>query len=557
MNVDVNLTVKAALNRPCFSKAKLVTSKNGLYRRIRWAHVLETLDMDQLINGEELILTTGVGLNKDSERLDFLRTLIQHGASCLCIELGPSFPRVSEDLISIALEHDFPIIVFEERVKFIEITQDLHTFLINTHYRTLQQLELISKEFHQLTLSSTAGLYNILKLLQKQLNHQIFYLPYEGRETSIPLLKQSVCQKMTEQIGKQIAVSTNRQKLKRGEPIIWSEDKNTFVLQAIVAMGQTWAYLCMNVGHQKPSEFDTLVMGRAVLCIAQENIRIKYVEEKQMHHEQLWIKDLIHERPIDQKQMKARLGLDIKGCVRFRVCVIEMVDLKKGKVMEEEESLRIYISLLTRTIFEENGFQLLITTENNQIIAIVMTKDSNSDLKHHLKNTLDQIKERFLHKRRDKTTLIIGIGRERHQLLDSHLGFKESQIVINMEKLKLREETLEHSYFYDDIGVARLLFMMQGEHKMDSFINDYIGAILAYDEEKGSNLLQTLKVYLDCGGSKQEAAKRLYVVRQTLYHRLQKIEELLGGDFMNTERRLSIEFAIRAHLLSQVMARIN
>ena len=40
-----------------------------------------------------------------------------------------------------------------------------------------------------------------------------------------------------------------------------------------------------------------------------------------------------------------------------------------------------------------------------------------------------------------------------------------------------------------------------------------------------------------CNGSKKETAEQLYVVRQTLYHRLEKLEELLGTDFMASPKR--------------------
>jgi PucR family transcriptional regulator, purine catabolism regulatory protein len=60
-------------------------------------------------------------------------------------------------------------------------------------------------------------------------------------------------------------------------------------------------------------------------------------------------------------------------------------------------------------------------------------------------------------------------------------------------------------------------------------------------------LMETLKIYLACNGSKKETAKKLFVVRQTLYHRIQKLETLLGSDFMNPEKRLAIEFMIKAY----------
>jgi PucR family transcriptional regulator, purine catabolism regulatory protein len=55
---------------------------------------------------------------------------------------------------------------------------------------------------------------------------------------------------------------------------------------------------------------------------------------------------------------------------------------------------------------------------------------------------------------------------------------------------------------------------------------------------------ETLKVYLHTNGQKKDPAERLFIVRQTLYHRSEKIKQLLGPDFMQTEKRLALELML-------------
>ena len=76
---------------------------------------------------------------------------------------------------------------------------------------------------------------------------------------------------------------------------------------------------------------------------------------------------------------------------------------------------------------------------------------------------------------------------------------------------------------------------------------DYLRPVIEYDQKHGGEMMKTLKVFLACNGSKQETAAKLYIVRQTLYNRLEKLEEMLGSDFMLPEKRLAIEFAIAAY----------
>ncbi|SDN01899.1 PucR C-terminal helix-turn-helix domain-containing protein [Paenibacillus sp. yr247] len=88
---------------------------------------------------------------------------------------------------------------------------------------------------------------------------------------------------------------------------------------------------------------------------------------------------------------------------------------------------------------------------------------------------------------------------------------------------------------------------MKQTGSLESFFDENIGSLLSYDREKSGQLLKTLKIYLAQSGSKQETAKELFIVRQTLYHRLDKISVLLGDDYMHPHKRIAIELALHGY----------
>ena len=67
-----------------------------------------------------------------------------------------------------------------------------------------------------------------------------------------------------------------------------------------------------------------------------------------------------------------------------------------------------------------------------------------------------------------------------------------------------------------------------------------------HDAKHNGELIKTLQVYLQCNCMKQETAEKLFIVRQTLYHRLAKIESLLGNDFLLPPKRLALELMLLA-----------
>lgn len=58
-------------------------------------------------------------------------------------------------------------------------------------------------------------------------------------------------------------------------------------------------------------------------------------------------------------------------------------------------------------------------------------------------------------------------------------------------------------------------------------------------------LMQTLAVYLETHCQISETAKRLYVHRNTIIYRLEKIEELLGKSIKDPDTTLHLRLALR------------
>lgn len=72
-----------------------------------------------------------------------------------------------------------------------------------------------------------------------------------------------------------------------------------------------------------------------------------------------------------------------------------------------------------------------------------------------------------------------------------------------------------------------------------------------HDLRRNTVFLDTLEMYMHCGGSLARAADRLYVPRNTLVQRLERIQELLEWDPRLTEEWLALQIAIKLWRLEQ------
>lgn len=397
MGYHVKLTVKDVLRRPLFESADIIAGGNGLHRIVDWVHIVEIAQISHLLNGNELILSTGVGWGAETAScLSFFKQLIERGAAGLCVELGTYMSHIPEELIQLADAHNFPLIVFTQEVRFVDITQDLHAVLHETEKKRIEQDQ------------------RLLNWLQGQCTEE------------------EICRYV-----------------------------------------QHFNLVCEPSG--------------VVACIAR------------------------FEDPPNQNK-----ALD---------------------------SHRAQFTILSQSAFTQQGFLLLSTFDQNQLIYIVIAQNSWENWKCRIEKGIAQLQRSTHVNQFVLSPDQFSIGQQVDQLSQLPKSFQAAQ-----EVLEIQEKMGSHDVlFFEDLHIYRMIILMDKAGKLHDFVTDYLQPVIEYDRTRQGDMMHTLKTFLACHGSKQETAARLFIVRQTLYHRLEKLEQLLGADFMNPKKRLAIECALYAY----------
>jgi purine catabolism regulator len=99
--------------------------------------------------------------------------------------------------------------------------------------------------------------------------------------------------------------------------------------------------------------------------------------------------------------------------------------------------------------------------------------------------------------------------------------------------------------YFPDLSVYRLLFQFEHNPELIAFQEEILGPLLAY--EGGQELLQTLEVYFEHNGSLTQAAEALFIHRNTLSYRLERIAEIAGLNLDKPESRLAVELALHIY----------
>ncbi|WP_434101100.1 helix-turn-helix domain-containing protein [Streptomyces malaysiensis] len=88
---------------------------------------------------------------------------------------------------------------------------------------------------------------------------------------------------------------------------------------------------------------------------------------------------------------------------------------------------------------------------------------------------------------------------------------------------------------------------------VQDFVHRTVGAVIDYDERRGTELIRTLDAYFAGGMSPARTKDALHVHVNTVAQRLERIGRLLGPDWQSPARSLEIQLALRLHRLASAV----
>ena len=137
----------------------------------------------------------------------------------------------------------------------------------------------------------------------------------------------------------------------------------------------------------------------------------------------------------------------------------------------------------------------------------------------------------------------IGVGGLCQAPADFPRSYREAQLALKMQASSRGDDRVT---VFDDLGVYRILCEVDDIAAVERLVRDWLGPLLDYDARKGSELVETLSQYLECGGSYEATAAALSVHRSTLKYRLARIREILGRDLSEPDTHFNLQLATRA-----------
>ncbi len=292
-----------------------------------------------------------------------------------------------------------------------------------------------------------------------------------------------------------------------------SSDGKTF--KALNGWGTQFDYAAFAFGD---NEISKTVCSMATVAL---NAAKAYYEEK--HDRGSFIKDIISDNiMLGDIYMRAK-ELQVVADVPRGVFVVR--SLKKGESVPTD---------VIQTLFPDRQNDFVLSVGEGDVVLIRQMPDG-SGIKE-LNKIASSIEETL--RSGGDSTVVVGIGTVAIHLRDLAKSYKEAQIAIEVGKVF---DTEKYVINYENLGIGRLIYQLPTT-LCEMFLQEVFkkNPIDALDKET----LFTIHKFFENNLNVSETARKLFVHRNTLVYRLEKIKKLTGLDLREFDDAITFKVAL-------------
>ena len=189
---------------------------------------------------------------------------------------------------------------------------------------------------------------------------------------------------------------------------------------------------------------------------------------------------------------------------------------------------------IIQNLFPDKNKDFVISI-NEREIAIIKETHQGTDLKNLealARSIVDTLSGEFY------THCIVGIGTQVSGIKDLANSFKEAQMALEIGKIFDTEKTIVS---YENLGIARLIYQLP-DTLCEMFLKEVFkkGSIESLDQET----LFTIQKFFENNLNVSETSRKLFVHRNTLVYRLEKIKKLTGLDLRESDHAIIFKVAL-------------
>ncbi|MGU3654339.1 PucR family transcriptional regulator [Mycolicibacterium sp. A43C] len=515
----MELTVADVIGLPVLQRGEPeVLSECRFHDPIRWVHVSDIADLSALVEGGELVLTTGAALRADPRR--YLQGMAAAGVLGIVVELGEA--ALPPDAGRHAEEFGLALVALHREVRFVEITEAVHRMIVTDQFDRVDFDRRVHETFTDLSMKraslegivdAAAGMLDEPVVLEDLAHRVLAVAGVPGGGPTAVLLRD------WEQRSRRTAEAEH-----------WTTT-------AVGPRTQEWGRLIVPRRSADASR-TRMVLERAGVALALHRM-IERDRSGLTHQAQTGlIDDVLRSRIIDESEVAARAhALGLRSSARYVPAAVR-VD-RPVPATDPVVGQRHNISLLDTVMHAVNAsghtglFSVRRDGEIWMVLSLSVTQPADSAL-----SALGAELRREIRRVEAVPDSALAVGDSVNRVIDAIYGMGEAAHIA--EVALAMNEARRPYYRAADVRLRGLIALLRSDHRVQAFAESELKVLLAGDQ---ANIV-VLGEYLRLAGNKAAVAARLHISRPALYKKLAAIEAALGVDLDDGESRTSLHVAL-------------
>ena len=249
-------------------------------------------------------------------------------------------------------------------------------------------------------------------------------------------------------------------------------------------------------------------------------MRCLYSEKEDRELSKLFQEILTNNQIIEEARPQLMSAFDVDG--DFQVVLIKVEGSDNFNAIERRK-----IAFQIELCFEKIDSSYAFFWYDEYFVLIV-----NNLKEDELKVIINKMHKRSK-KRIDDKRVYLGIGSQMKDLGQVYLSYKRAKAAV-LRAMQLKVPIV----FLEDMGVYQILFSIEDKQILIEMYHRLLQPLIDYDQKHHGELEKTLFYYLIYGESQLTMAKNLYMHRNTINYRMNKIKELLNCQLDTFEEKV-------------------
>jgi purine catabolism regulator len=528
--------VRDLLRLPALEGARVVAGHSGLDRTVRSANVMEVPDIVRWVRPGGLLLTTGYPLRTAVEQLPpLVSALAERGVPALAVKLHRYLDALPDGMLAEADRAGLPLIVLPDDTSFDDVLTAVFTSVVSERASLLERGETVHRRLVDVVLGG-GDVAGVIAALAAMFDAVVSVTTVDGRvlhEAGDAVRRAAVRACEAFHPGGRYATERHAPGVHRVPDLPGSH--------AVVALRGG------SIDHGRLLFFDAdrdldagdlAVLERAATVAAMSMSKQLAVTAVESKYRGDFLRDVLDGTAGTAEEVRAHaetFGWDLSGPL---VAVVAAVDGPQGTASRYDGPLaQERFAAAWRTVLGRHAPDAAVVGFAAEVVALLPVGDTG----RARAAVRDAVREVAGDGGGGRRRFATGVSRVVSGVDEASAAYQQARRALQVGRRMRGPGAVSH---FDDLGVFRLLSLIEDPAELETFVVETLKAVAGPDQES-ADLRATLELLLETNGNVAETARRLHFHYNTLRYRIAKLERLIGPFTTDPHLRLDLALALR------------